>query len=183
MDNKSKIAETAFHLFVRNGYKGTSVSQLIEASGMSKGGFYHHFSSKKALYEFILDHYFLSFFREFDWKALDDQPLPALLAKFPEIAGAFLHEINRLTGQELSRYYLLFFDAYSTLPAFKETVQRYYHRFNATLTEKFKREKGLSPRQAEKESLNLLLRFEGLLFWLAVFPEERPDSHLNLLFT
>jgi AcrR family transcriptional regulator len=36
-------------LFARQGYDGTSVSQVITQAGVAKGGFYHHFASKEAL--------------------------------------------------------------------------------------------------------------------------------------
>jgi AcrR family transcriptional regulator len=36
-------------LFAEQGYDGTSVTQVIERAGLTKGGFYHHFASKEAL--------------------------------------------------------------------------------------------------------------------------------------
>ena len=39
----------AVELFARQGYDGTSVTQVINQAGVAKGGFYHHFASKEAL--------------------------------------------------------------------------------------------------------------------------------------
>lgn len=44
--------------FWQNGYSGTSVSDLAEASGMAKPGLYSAFGDKEALFEKALLHYF-----------------------------------------------------------------------------------------------------------------------------
>lgn len=43
------IAEKAARLFNMRGYFGTSMSDLLEATGLQKGGLYNHFASKEAL--------------------------------------------------------------------------------------------------------------------------------------
>jgi AcrR family transcriptional regulator len=46
---RERVLTAAVDLFARQGYDGTSVSQVITAAGVAKGGFYHHFASKEAL--------------------------------------------------------------------------------------------------------------------------------------
>ncbi len=46
---RQKIVEQAAHIFNRRGYDGSSLSQLMEATGLKKGGIYRHFSSKEEL--------------------------------------------------------------------------------------------------------------------------------------
>jgi len=46
---KQKICEIAEKLFAENGYKNVSMKDICDASGMSKGGIYRHFSSKSEL--------------------------------------------------------------------------------------------------------------------------------------
>lgn len=41
--------ETAKRLFFDRGYDGTSIQDILDAMGLSKGGFYHHFESKQAV--------------------------------------------------------------------------------------------------------------------------------------
>jgi AcrR family transcriptional regulator len=43
------ILDAALPAFVRDGYAAASLNQIIEASGLTKGGFYFHFPSKQAL--------------------------------------------------------------------------------------------------------------------------------------
>lgn len=46
---RRQIVERAAPLFNLKGYEGTSVSDLMEATGLQKGGIYRHFSSKEEL--------------------------------------------------------------------------------------------------------------------------------------
>lgn len=52
---KQLIIETAEKLFYEKGYENTSVQDVLDALGFSKGGFYHHFESKLSLLEAICD--------------------------------------------------------------------------------------------------------------------------------
>jgi AcrR family transcriptional regulator len=46
---RDRVVDAAVELFAERGYDGTSVSQVVERAGLTKGGFYHHFASKEAL--------------------------------------------------------------------------------------------------------------------------------------
>ncbi|TXL67788.1 TetR/AcrR family transcriptional regulator [Cerasibacillus terrae] len=54
---KQKIFHTALSLFEKHGFHGVSVKEIVEAVGTSKGGFYHHFSSKDELLFLIHDEF------------------------------------------------------------------------------------------------------------------------------
>ena len=43
------IIEKAAPLFNQKGYEGTSLSDLMDATGLQKGGIYRHFDSKEEL--------------------------------------------------------------------------------------------------------------------------------------
>lgn len=46
---RREIVEKAAPLFNRKGFEGTSLSDLMEATGLQKGGIYRHFASKEEL--------------------------------------------------------------------------------------------------------------------------------------
>ncbi|NIT51332.1 MAG: TetR/AcrR family transcriptional regulator [candidate division Zixibacteria bacterium] len=46
---KEKIIEQAAVLFNRHGYAGASMSELMEVTGLKKGGIYNHFRSKEEI--------------------------------------------------------------------------------------------------------------------------------------
>lgn len=46
---KQHILHEAFKLFYENGFKSTSIMDVMKATKMTKGAFYHHYKSKKQL--------------------------------------------------------------------------------------------------------------------------------------
>ncbi|MTI71850.1 MAG: TetR/AcrR family transcriptional regulator [Firmicutes bacterium] len=52
-----KLLDTALDLFYKNGYDNTSVKAIIDEVGVSKGAFYHYFSSKEEVLETIAKRY------------------------------------------------------------------------------------------------------------------------------
>lgn len=56
-ETEKKIIEAALHLFVRKGYHGTSISEITEKVGLTKGALYSHFKSKGQLLLRIINEY------------------------------------------------------------------------------------------------------------------------------
>jgi len=52
---KQKILDAAIQLFSRKGFRSTSLSDLAQATGLTKGALYHHFKSKDALFYAVLE--------------------------------------------------------------------------------------------------------------------------------
>jgi AcrR family transcriptional regulator len=46
---RTRVLDAAVDLFATQGYDATTVAQVIDRAGLTKGGFYHHFASKDAL--------------------------------------------------------------------------------------------------------------------------------------
>ena len=86
---KAKIAKVAWRLFHEKGYDATTIDDIIEQSGTSKGSFYHYYSGKDALLA----------------------TLPEIFdAKYEEAIGTLDPEMNIAAGAELlgnliRRYY------------------------------------------------------------------------------
>ena len=58
---KSRIVSAAWKLFYEKGYNGTTVDEIIELSGTSKGSFYYYFGTKDELLNtlsLVLDEYY-----------------------------------------------------------------------------------------------------------------------------
>ena len=49
------LRRTALRLFARHGFEAVSVDTIAEEAGVTRGAFYHHFDSKEALFEVVLD--------------------------------------------------------------------------------------------------------------------------------
>ena len=67
MNTKDKILLEAYKLFINNGYYNTSMQQLVNSTGLTKGAFYYFFKNKKDIYEQVIEKYFLSFYKAEDF--------------------------------------------------------------------------------------------------------------------
>ncbi|MEO7578362.1 MAG: helix-turn-helix domain-containing protein [Massilia sp.] len=47
---RGRIVDSARRLFNRQGFEQVSIDQIMSAAGLTRGGFYHHFSSKDQVY-------------------------------------------------------------------------------------------------------------------------------------
>ncbi len=54
---RERLLETAERLVERNGFAATSVDAILAESGSSKGAFFHHFASKRALASALVERY------------------------------------------------------------------------------------------------------------------------------
>ncbi|HOE35858.1 MAG TPA: helix-turn-helix domain-containing protein [Anaerolineaceae bacterium] len=53
--SREKILETAERLFSQDGYDATSVHEICMTAGVSKGAFYHYFSTKENLFLALME--------------------------------------------------------------------------------------------------------------------------------
>ena len=86
-ETRTRILEAAGESFSRHGYDATGVAEICERAGVTKGAFYHHFTSKQAVFMELLN----------DWLAVVDSELaiaqagaataPEQLVRMSEMAG------------------------------------------------------------------------------------------------
>lgn len=66
MNLKDRIINSAYELFSEKGYNKTTVAEIIQKAGSSKGGFYHHFKSKDEVLEAITMDYMKELLNYYD---------------------------------------------------------------------------------------------------------------------
>jgi AcrR family transcriptional regulator len=54
-DTRLRMVAVATRLFGELGYEATSIEAVLRESGVSRGALYHHFASKEALFEAVLE--------------------------------------------------------------------------------------------------------------------------------
>ncbi|MDZ7606515.1 MAG: helix-turn-helix domain-containing protein [Cyclobacteriaceae bacterium] len=85
-DSRAHILTTAFQLFFKKGYKEVTMSELVKESGLSKGAFYHYFSSKEELYNYSMEMFLNLFMDDFQLEYVPALQLARTLKNF--IAGS-----------------------------------------------------------------------------------------------
>ena len=83
-NTKKKILDSAFDVFVTNGYKDTTMSHIVRESGLSKGAIYHYYKSKKDLFISLIDHWEIYSFPDFYSKSDKDEKAEDTLVRFAD---------------------------------------------------------------------------------------------------
>jgi AcrR family transcriptional regulator len=52
---RDRLIAAGRHLFGERGYEATSIDAILERAGVKRGALYHHFESKQALFDAVLD--------------------------------------------------------------------------------------------------------------------------------
>jgi len=111
---KGELLDTAMRLFASKGYDNTSISDVIAAVGVSKGAFYHHFTSKEELLAGLAVRYAAQAARRAQ-SVLDDQSLDAF-----ERLSIFLSRMRQSKLEDAAELHAAF------APVFRaENVQLY----------------------------------------------------------
>jgi AcrR family transcriptional regulator len=165
---RDRLVAASFQLFLQHGFDGTGLSQILSATGLSKGAFYHYFPTKEALYHEVVENFFLKPIRTFDFAAFDTQNLRdsrnVLAEAYLQLPGAV-----KAAGIDMARYFALFFEAFSRLDDFRNEMRSYYAALLKSLAQRTYEQHEIFPKVAENHAINIIAALEGRLFLTAVF--------------
>lgn len=124
-DSKENILETTFILFMQKSFKAVTMNDIVKRSGMSKGAFYHYFTSKEEVFEEVVETYFMKLM-DIDYSGFSHESLKAFytdLVNSLQHQSGFVSQIRKAkeTGGALN-YFQLLFDAISISPALKDKI-------------------------------------------------------------
>lgn len=124
------IMAAALEQFARNGYDATSVLQICQAAGVSKGAFYHHFPSKQALFLELLDTWLNILDEQFNLIRVQATSIPDALITMTDLTG----EIYRSAGGNLPMF-LEFWNQAQHNPEIWQSVINPYRRYQCYFAE------------------------------------------------
>lgn len=94
MLKKQLIMEKALELFAKQGFEATSVQQITEHCGISKGAFYLSFKSKDELILALIDHFMAQFVSDIDHQVKDAKNEELLFTFYYAIFHSFHKHSN-----------------------------------------------------------------------------------------
>ena len=126
----AKVFEAALELFSTQGYGATSMRQIAEACDQSTGNLYHHFGSKEAIFQRLIDNYFQ--------RILDPEyPLQKIFtrADFPDDLEELAAAIEQTVEENKASILLVFVDVI-------EHQGRHIRSFYETMADRFREKYG-----------------------------------------
>ena len=135
----SKVLEVALDLFSTQGYGATSVRQIAEVCELSTGNLYHHFGSKEAIFQRLIDDY---------WeRVLDPESLLQKIftrADFPDDLEELAAAIEQTVEENKASILLVFVDVI-------EHQGRHIRSFYETMADRFREKYGPHFEELERE--------------------------------
>lgn len=90
LETRGRILSAAVQLFATQGYNATGVAEICSDAGVSKGAFYHHFSSKQMLFAAVLEEWLAGLDKEIEHLGrLSGSVMERLLSMTPVMASVF----------------------------------------------------------------------------------------------
>ena len=135
-DRRKQIKEVALKLFTDKGYAKTTMDEIVQECGISKGGMYHHFANKEEIFvELLKDggEYRQNIVLEYmkgSFKSRDEKLIDSLLDKVLDV-------------NPYKKLYIVFLIEMQSNPAFKELFEKIYDKSLENFI-KFCKEEGLN---------------------------------------
>jgi AcrR family transcriptional regulator len=109
------IVDASAHLFARNGYHATGITELCEANDLGKGALYHYIGSKEellvAIHDRVMDEVLAGAERVAQSEGSPSSQLAMLgeelldvIHRYPDHVWVFLHEFHALTGKRVDQF-------------------------------------------------------------------------------
>ena len=124
-DTKEHILHVSLQLFLQKNFKEVTMKEIVEKTGLSKGAFYHYFSSKEQVFEEVINHFYTELlstdFNQISAGSLQDFYTGLIKQRNQKDAASKLILVsNNLENDSAfaSNHYFLIFDAIRMLPHF-----------------------------------------------------------------
>ncbi len=124
---KQHILKTSLFLFLQKSYKDVTMSDIVKNTGLSKGAFYHYFTSKEELFREIVGMFFTM--GKVNYEDLSAQTLKEFYGKYIDFLNNSLVEMSAMSvaaniSSESKRismnFFLIMFEAVNRFPEFLE---------------------------------------------------------------
>lgn len=139
--SRHQILDSALKLFSHKGYGATSVRDIAEEAGLSKGNVYHHFPDKEAIFRALIDRYFQAM-------SQPDFPFNRALASgsFPENLEHIGHAIREIIRDYREYIALIYVDVVE----FDGTHVRKFYEDMASRFDSFMKATGMESELEQK---------------------------------
>jgi AcrR family transcriptional regulator len=160
-ETHARILEAALEAFARYGYDATGVAEICRRAGVTKGGFYHHFPSKQAVFLELLEQWLEGVDSQLEAARVEGQTLPEELLRMT----GMIQRVFQEAGGKLPIFLEFLTKAEQSPIVWQATVVpfRKYHEFFARRVQAGIAEGSLRPGDPAMAAYVLLSFAVGLL--------------------
>ncbi|MEG0771987.1 TetR/AcrR family transcriptional regulator [Clostridium sp.] len=124
-NTREHILNVTFNLFLQKSFKEVTLKEIVEKTGLSKGGFYHYFTSKEQLFLELVNDVFSSVIEV----PYDEFSKDSLYSFYIDYINYYVENLKKQNksaeGSPPSFNYIsLIFDAIKLFPDFQERLQK-----------------------------------------------------------
>ncbi len=179
MTLKQKIIEESLRLFSVKGYMNTSLTDIIQAAGTSKGGFYNHFKSKEQLFHETLSAA-RKIWRDRNLHGLDgvERPLMKIQKLLENYRDRYLADSHNLPGGCI--FVNLAIELSDQSPGLAAEVNEGFERLKGMIRRLLDREKegGAMPQSADTAQITGMI-VSGLLGACVMYTSDKSMVNLD----
>jgi len=167
---RERLLESAKRLFSQKGYYATSVEDIVESAGFSKGTFYFYFKSKEELFKSLVEEMHLNIVKRLESFLERDLPLENALIEYAKV---FLEDIYQ--NRHIAQIFL--FQLVGTNEEFRKLYYTKVSHLREMLTKMVDRaiQRGEINYKNAENIVNLYAGFLRMLVLEYVFKEKEPD--------
>ena len=100
-DTRNRLLDVAGELFAQRGYDATSVANICERAGVTKGAFYHHFATKQQVFLALRDRWLAPLDAQFTLTRAAGETLPQVLQRIAEMAQPIFEAVGGEQRQQI----------------------------------------------------------------------------------
>lgn len=182
MKTKEAIVQQALPIFLNYGYDGVSMNQLLEQLGMSKGGYYHHFSNKEELAIMVAESMYVNQFDQIIDICKNTDTLREKISQIGDIVQAYLHAYD--VAQFLHSYRFMFqmkLKSEAINDRIKDSYSGLYEAVEAMLCQAVESKEIGATVEVKSQALILIALIEGILM-LSSSMTEAINEHVTNMF-
>lgn len=183
-NTRENILEATSRLFARHGYDATGVASICEEAQVSKGAFYHYFSSKQEVFLILLENWLGQLEEGFISLQQQSRDVPQAIMMMAESVGEFVQE----TDVNLSLFLEFWTQANRDPDIWQMAVAPYrrFHLYFSGLIQEGMREGSLYPIDPDLGAHVLVSLAIGLLMQAIFDPgsfdwDNKPAKSIHLL--